>query len=685
MRQAVQTMMVVLFLVLWSGAPVSAAATDAAGTIAQAKRLVEARNYSQAATLLEDILAEADARQRRSILDLLHQSYEAMAREAKAAGNDREAAHFLDNVAIIDKTRGPAAAPAKSAEVKPMPPAVAPKPQVANPQASAAVTLANPLPEPPQQIAPAPAPTPTPALAPVPVQDSVPQTVLERTPVAEPATKPSVKTVAPLMREPDDSPQPAVSTPKPPAVSLADGDRLFGERRYDLAGRCYAALARENKLPAYRKQHWAYCRMVEVARRINLRPQSTQEWDEIAAEIGNIQRLAPNIWYGEYLRNKVAEVRRTGRRPMAKSDNLIVRASEPDEAQTKPKADPDSRRFPRLFGKPRSGAAAQPDAKAATASPSAAGETPLKLPGGSSEPGAMLALNAGAGNERAAIENADGSHSQPLVDGAVSRAGNDAGTVAWQTYETPNFRVFHQDARLAEAAGNAAEAVRRDQAKRWATPAAQRPWAPRCDVYLYPSGKEFARETKQPESSPGFSTMMCNGNRVVARRMNLRADHPLIVTAILPHEVTHVVLADLFTTQQIPRWADEGIAVLAEPNAEQETRAAELQEPLEAGRVFDLRKLMAMDYPAAKDWSLYYAQSVSLTRFLVERGAPEQFVQFVQNSQRDGIEGALRGTYGIASLAELQERWSEYARQRTGPVKEARRDPGSQPGAAAVR
>ena len=251
--------------------------------------------------------------------------------------------------------------------------------------------------------------------------------------------------------------------------------------------------------------------------------------------------------------------------------------------------------------------------------------------------------------------------------------------MAWQIHETPNFRVFHQDARLAEAAGQAAESVRAAQAKRWASPAALRPWTPPCDLYLYPSGKVFARETNQPESSPGFSTMMCNGNRVVARRMNLRADHPLLVTAILPHEVTHVVLADLFTTQQIPRWADEGIAVLAEPNAEQETRAAELQEPLEAGRVFDLRKLMAMDYPDAKHWSLYYAQSVSLTRFLVERGPPEQFVQFVQNSQRDGIEAALRGTYGFGSFAELQERWTEYARQRLTAVREASRDPSSQP------
>jgi hypothetical protein len=179
--------------------------------------------------------------------------------------------------------------------------------------------------------------------------------------------------------------------------------------------------------------------------------------------------------------------------------------------------------------------------------------------------------------------------------------------------------------------------------------------------------------------------MMCNGNRVVARRMNLRADHPLLVTAILPHEVTHVVLADLFTDQQIPRWADEGIAVLAEPHAEQETRAAELQEPLEAGRTFDLRKLMAMDYPDAKDWSLYYAQSVSLTRFLVEQGPPDKFVQFVQNSQRNGIEGALRGSYGIGGFADLQDRWMEYARQRFTPIKEASRDPRSQPGGVEVK
>ena len=73
----------------------------------------------------------------------------------------------------------------------------------------------------------------------------------------------------------------------------------------------------------------------------------------------------------------------------------------------------------------------------------------------------------------------------------------------WQTYETANFRIFHRDARLAEAAGQAAEAVRAAQAKRWGSPAVQRPWTPACEIYLYPSGKVFAAKPTNPRNHPG--------------------------------------------------------------------------------------------------------------------------------------------------------------------------------------
>jgi hypothetical protein len=160
--------------------------------------------------------------------------------------------------------------------------------------------------------------------------------------------------------------------------------------------------------------------------------------------------------------------------------------------------------------------------------------------------------------------------------------------------------------------------------------------------------------------------------------VNLRADHPQMIAAILPHEVTHVVLADLFTQQQIPRWADEGMAVLAEPLNEQISRTAELTGPLKEGRVFKLSELMAIDYPSAESWSLYYAQSVSLTQFLVELGTPEQFVTFVRGAQQKGVEESLNSVYKIAGFPELENRWQTYARRQVGEITASSRGAGSE-------
>jgi hypothetical protein len=179
--------------------------------------------------------------------------------------------------------------------------------------------------------------------------------------------------------------------------------------------------------------------------------------------------------------------------------------------------------------------------------------------------------------------------------------------------------------------------------------------------------------------------MGVSAGRITARRVNLRADHPQLLTAILPHEVTHVVLADLFTQQQIPRWADEGMAVLAEPQSEQRSRTSELSGPLSEGRVFKLSELMAIDYPNADAWSLYYAQSVSLTQFLVELGTPPQFVSFIRGAQQGGIEDSLRTVYQIEGFAELENRWQNFARRRLSEMTASNRDLNGEPDASRRR
>ncbi|WP_435006347.1 peptidase MA family metallohydrolase [Tundrisphaera lichenicola] len=250
------------------------------------------------------------------------------------------------------------------------------------------------------------------------------------------------------------------------------------------------------------------------------------------------------------------------------------------------------------------------------------------------------------------------SNTKPVASRSVPTMGR------WQTRETENFRIYHSDPALAERVAQAAESARLEQTKHWTNALAINPWLPLCEVYLYPSAKLYAQATGQPEDSPGFSTMGMNSGRIISRRISLRADHPSMVRAVLPHEITHVILADIFPSEQIPRWADEGLAVLSEPRTEQDRRAADLIQPLAENRLFAVDTLMGMDYPDERYWALYYAQSVSLTRFLVELGTPAQMIQFLQGSQKNGFEAELRKVYAIDGYAELQRRWLVFARNQ---------------------
>ncbi len=491
----------------------------------------------------------------------------------------------------------------------------------AAPAATAAVDQAPPAP--PAALASPAASAPTTA-------ESNRLAALSDRSVPEPAA--SASAAPPALEAPAGS-APTVAEPTAPAAPVVDttretvekADAAFRAKDYEQAGKLYGALNDAGALPEVRLDPWAYCRMVAVVGRINAGPKSAEEWTAIRAETDQIRKLSPKNWYAEYLRNLTTELAAA---PSRNSGEVILRGSSPEERprdSRPPTATRVARRAPPETQRP-SGAVAPPVAVG----------TPVGAPG--------------------------------------APVGN------WQVWETTNFRILHGDPVMAQQAASIAEACRAEQLGRWAGVGSPAPWAPRCDIYLYPNAVIFNQMTGQPADSPGFSTMGLNAGRVVARRVNLRADHPNLLSAVLPHEVTHVVLADLFPDLQIPRWADEGIAVLSEPESEQSLRAADLAKPLESGELFTLGELMRMDYPDGKFWSLYYAQSVSLTRFLVAQGTPSQFLEFVRGSQHNGIEPELKRLYGIESLDQLQERW--LAAVRSGPTAVALAGPA--PGAPAT-
>ena len=321
-----------------------------------------------------------------------------------------------------------------------------------------------------------------------------------------------------------------------PVAELARADAAWKAKKYVEAGDSYAILARAEKLPVGRRDHWAYCRLVTVLERINAGPKSPADWAEIHAEIDHIRVLSPKNWYSEYLRNVVVERSGGVRRP--KSDELVVRGAAPDErpAPTRP-----TRTQVKNAVQPKDAASALlPRAEATPAEP-----------------------------RRFSPE--------PSADAAIGQAGPPFGE--WQTFVTPNFQIFHKDEALARKAAIRAESARRAAVKLWTGTEPALPWTPKCELYLYPTAELFAAHTQQPAASPGFSTAGLEAGRVVARKVKLRVDYAKMLDCVLPHEITHIVLADLFPTKQIPRWADEGMSVLSEPAAEQALRARDLATP----------------------------------------------------------------------------------------------------------
>ncbi len=232
----------------------------------------------------------------------------------------------------------------------------------------------------------------------------------------------------------------------------------------------------------------------------------------------------------------------------------------------------------------------------------------------------------------------------------------------WDVAETGNFRVFHHQQRpLAEKTAQVAEATRQGMGTKWLGDAGA-DWTPRCDIFLHETAQDYSKATGVPANSPGHSTIRSEGGRVVGRRIDLHRDDESMLTAVLPHEATHVVLAGRFGDYAVPRWADEGVAVLSEPRDKVERHLRNLPQYNQDNTLLKVREIMQMnDYPNPRFISAFYAQSVSVVEFLTKEKGPTTFSAFVKDGLTGGYEAALRKHYGIQSFDELEQRWRKYA------------------------
>lgn len=237
----------------------------------------------------------------------------------------------------------------------------------------------------------------------------------------------------------------------------------------------------------------------------------------------------------------------------------------------------------------------------------------------------------------------------------------------WRVVETVNFRCWSQlGSPEARELAEACEVWRTALSDTWLTDSLSKPsWTPRCDIVVYPNQYAYGAALGRPQdTSVGSTTLQFDGDRVTRRRIDLRADAVDWSNAALPHELTHVVLGDRFAGRPLPKWADEGMAMLAESSAKREFRRTHLAAMLSRHPGYRISDLVRVDRLPPAEWrDAFYGQSAALVTLLVERKSSQVFAACVEDSLTLGLEAALRKHYDLAHLTALQAEWQQAARQ----------------------
>ena len=228
-----------------------------------------------------------------------------------------------------------------------------------------------------------------------------------------------------------------------------------------------------------------------------------------------------------------------------------------------------------------------------------------------------------------------------------------SGTVHAAEYATENFVIKNAPTpELAQLFGETAERCRLEMAELWLGTHLP-PWSAPCPI----------RVKVGPFGAGGQTTFIPHNGEVYGWEMDIQGTAERIVDSVLPHEITHMVLASHFR-EPLPRWLDEGAATSVEHVSEQSNYRRMLLNFLDPGeaKALPFNKMVALrEYPA--DPMPLYAQGHAVVEFLLLQDGHRHFIRFVECGMRTkNWTAAVRESYGYANLGEFQIAWSRWMR-----------------------
>ena len=226
--------------------------------------------------------------------------------------------------------------------------------------------------------------------------------------------------------------------------------------------------------------------------------------------------------------------------------------------------------------------------------------------------------------------------------------------------QSANFRVYARSAQLASEVVRCAEESRKQLAMHWLGKELPN-WPEPCPIVVNDG-------PKTPASGETKYTLV--GGGVANFQMSVSGTQERIIDSVLPHEITHTVMASYFAAlgKPVPRWADEGACTTVEHQAERSKHDVMLVRYLSEGRGIPFAVLFTLkDYP--RDMMPLYAQGYSLSCFLISQGGPRRFIQFLERGmETNNWDSATDEFYSYPKLGKLQTAWNRWVSEGGGVV-----------------
>ena len=230
--------------------------------------------------------------------------------------------------------------------------------------------------------------------------------------------------------------------------------------------------------------------------------------------------------------------------------------------------------------------------------------------------------------------------------------------------KTQHFTVRHKNVEIGEEVAAAAEKSYAEIFK--ALQCATQIKNP-VQVLIYPTKEEYVAASGLQSWSGGAHQIARKMGDLSDHRIYSFQDQPRLTTGVLPHEIAHALLQHrLNYPDKIPLWANEGFAVLREPEYFHRYYRRILSQNLAQKTLYPFKDILSSpEYPKERV-ELFYAQCFSTVEFLVSEEGLDNFVNFLKSLSRPGadFDSNLQRYYKMVSALALENRWIAWFERR---------------------